>query len=113
MRDCVFITVDSFIECCQRVFFATEEYGAATFIIANAGLYFLFQEKLVGASGNRDYLEVQCLCRDNLETALSNLPLLLPPKRETVEALLLGVSALQTIPLQSDLIETHAHARVW
>jgi hypothetical protein len=34
------------------------------------------------------------MCRDNLETALAKLPLLLSPKRELVEALLLGVGLL-------------------
>ncbi|OIW32262.1 hypothetical protein CONLIGDRAFT_593417 [Coniochaeta ligniaria NRRL 30616] len=93
MRDCVFITVDGFIDYCRRVFFATEDYGTAIFIIVNAGLYFLFQEKFVmDGSTNRDYLEFHYLCRDNLETALATLPLLLPPKRETIEALLLGVT---------------------
>ncbi|KAB5572543.1 hypothetical protein GE09DRAFT_1170639 [Coniochaeta sp. 2T2.1] len=93
MRDCVFITVDSFTDYCRKVFFATEEYSTALFIIVNAGLYFLFQEKLVmDASAKKDYLEYHHLCRDNLETALASLPLIMPPKRETVEALLLGVT---------------------
>ena len=90
MRDCVFITVDSLTDYCRRVFFATEEYSTAVFIIVNAGLYFLFQEKVMNAS--TETLEYHHLCRDNLETALASLPLIMPPRRETVEALLLGVS---------------------
>jgi len=31
-------------------------------------------------------------CRDNLETALSSLPLLMPARMDTIKALLLGVS---------------------
>lgn len=93
MRYCVFITIRGFVDYCQRVFFATEEYSPTAFVIVNAGLYFLFQERSLLADGsvNKAYRDLQNLCRDNLETALANLPLLLPPKRETVEALLLGV----------------------
>jgi hypothetical protein len=93
VRDCVFITVDAFIEYCRRVFFATEEYGTAVFIIVNAGLYLLLEEKSVmGGTMKDEYHKYQCLCRDNLDTALATLPLLMPPRREMVEALLLGVS---------------------
>ncbi|KIX98689.1 uncharacterized protein Z520_05990 [Fonsecaea multimorphosa CBS 102226] len=90
---CTFLTVESFIEYCRRVYFATEDYGPATFIIVNAGLYYAFQEKSFRDEANsQEYREYHHLCRDNLETALANLPLLLPSNKETIEALLLGVT---------------------
>ncbi|OAG42549.1 hypothetical protein AYO21_03134 [Fonsecaea monophora] len=91
--NCSFITVDSFIESCRKVFFPTEDYSSAVFIIANAGLYYLFQEKSFTHEPNsQQYREYHHLCRDNLETALANLPLLLPCNKEIIEALLLGVT---------------------
>ena len=93
MMSCTFITVESFIETCRKVYFATEDYNIAIFIIVNAGLYYLFQEKSIMDEQRREeYLRYHYLCRDNLETALTSLPLLLPPTREMIEALLLGVS---------------------
>lgn len=61
--------------------------------VVNAGLYFLLQEKASLAEGARraQLLEYQSLCRDNLETALTNLPLLMPARKESIELLLLGV----------------------
>lgn len=95
MMSCAFITIEGFIESCRKVYFATEDYSIAVFIIVNAGLYYLFQEKSVtGESIREEYLKYHYLCRDNLETALANLQLLLPPKREMIEALLLGASFL-------------------
>ncbi|EXJ76568.1 uncharacterized protein A1O5_01076 [Cladophialophora psammophila CBS 110553] len=92
---CTFITVEAFIESCRKVYFATEDYSTAIFIIVNAGLYYIFQEKsFMDESESQDYLQYHYLCRDNLETALANLPLLLPPNKEIVEALLLGVTYL-------------------
>jgi hypothetical protein len=64
-----------------------------TWGIVNAGLYFLFQERASLAEDERrgPLLEYQSLCRDNLETALANLPLLMPARKESIEVLLLGV----------------------
>ncbi|KAJ4298382.1 hypothetical protein N0V88_003412 [Collariella sp. IMI 366227] len=89
---CTFIATDNFPERCSKVYFATEDYSLMTWGIVNAGLYFLFQERASLAQGAQrtQLLEYQCLCRDNLETALSSLPLLMPPRKESIEVLLLG-----------------------
>ena len=92
---CAFIAVEDFIESCRKVYFATEDFSVATFIIVNAGLYYLFQEKSVlDEARSAEFIEYHYLCRDNLETALSNLPLLMPPRMDTIEALMLGVRSL-------------------
>lgn len=94
MASAAFISVDDFVESCRKVFFATEDYSMETFIIVNAGLHQLFEEKSVtGDSTSEAFVKYHYLCRDNLETALANLPFFLHPKREMVEALLLGVSS--------------------
>ncbi|KAL2136551.1 hypothetical protein VTI74DRAFT_3096 [Chaetomium olivicolor] len=89
---CTFIATENFPERCSKVYFATEDFSLMTWGIVNAGLYFLFQEKASLAQGAQraQLLEYQRLCRDNLETALTNLPLLMPPRKESIEVLLLG-----------------------
>ncbi|KAK7419743.1 hypothetical protein QQX98_003115 [Neonectria punicea] len=93
ITSCSFINIKYFIECCRKVYFATEDYSIAVFVIVNAGLYYLFQEKSVADESQRGQcLEYHHLCRDNLETALSNWPLLHLPTKEMIEALLLGAT---------------------
>ncbi|KAK3501071.1 hypothetical protein B0T13DRAFT_447694 [Neurospora crassa] len=89
------IKIDDFVDCCRRVYFATEDYSLATFIVVNAGLFYLFQEKATRADEAHQaekLLEYRNLCRDNLETALMALPLFMPAKKESIEALLLAAS---------------------
>lgn len=90
---CTFIAADNFNDQCRKVYFATEDYSLMTWGVVNAGLYFLFQEKACLSEGTQraQFLEYQSLCRDNLETALTNLPLLMPARKESLEVLLLGV----------------------
>ncbi|KAK4124809.1 hypothetical protein N657DRAFT_712128 [Parathielavia appendiculata] len=89
---CTFIAAENFAERCSKVYFATDDYSLMTWGVVNAGLYFLLQEKASLAEGAQraQLLEYQSLCRDNLETALVNLPLLLPARKESIEVLLLG-----------------------
>ncbi|KAK6337457.1 hypothetical protein TWF730_002856 [Orbilia blumenaviensis] len=90
-----FVTVDDFVDVCRRIYFPTEDYNIAVFITVNSGLYYLFQDNTCSATedfSDEECLKYQTLCRDNLETALSNLPLLLPARKDMVEALILGVT---------------------
>ncbi|KUI54247.1 hypothetical protein VP1G_01645 [Cytospora mali] len=92
---CCFMAVENFAEACRRVYFALEDFSHATFIIVNAGLYYLFQEKSVMAESDdlvRQYTGYYELCRANLETGLANLKFFLGASMETIEALLLGAS---------------------
>lgn len=75
------------------MYFATEDYSLSTFIVVNAGLTYLFMEKAMTATDTKsaELLKYHYRCRDNLETALSNLPLLMPARLETIKALILGV----------------------
>jgi hypothetical protein len=103
---CTFIATENFAERCSRVYFATDDYSLMTWGVVNAGLYFLLQEKASLADGAQraQLLEYQSLCRDNLETALTNLPLLMPARKESIEVLLLGVCLVfpsPTLPRQS------------
>lgn len=92
---CCFMAVENFAEACRRVYFALDDFSQATFIIVNAGLYYLFQEKSVTAESDAavaEYTGYYELCRDNLETGLANLKFFLGASMETIEALLLGAS---------------------
>ncbi|KXX75460.1 Protein STB5 [Madurella mycetomatis] len=89
---CTFAVADSFTERCRKVYFAPDDYSLMAWGVVNAGLYFLFQEKAIITEGAQrtQMLEYQALCRDNLETALTNLPLLMPARRDSIEVLVLG-----------------------
>ncbi|TLD18503.1 hypothetical protein PspLS_10185 [Pyricularia sp. CBS 133598] len=97
---CSFLGVDEFTEHCRRVYFATEDYSQADYIITVAGLFYVFEERAFstsdygggGAHSNEDYQRYYDMCRVNLEAALSQFNLLQPAKRENVEALLLGTT---------------------
>ncbi|PLB51963.1 fungal-specific transcription factor domain protein [Aspergillus steynii IBT 23096] len=90
---CPFVPPDRLIEKCKEVYFATEEYSDATFIVVNGGLFYVFSEYsyTVKDDETRDnYRKYLKLCHANLETALANLSLLMPARMESVEALTLG-----------------------
>ncbi|KIW15211.1 hypothetical protein PV08_05256 [Exophiala spinifera] len=95
---CAYGNVDYFTDQCRSVYFATDTFSQATFVIVNAGLYFILQEKMMLArhSDNGDsissYQAHLNICRDNLETVLAHLNLLLPAQRENVIALVMGAS---------------------
>lgn len=94
---CSFIGVEEFTEHCRRVYFATEDYSQASFIITVAGLFYILQERACTEQERdpalaADYQRYEAMCRDSLETVLAHFSLIQPAKRENVEALLLGSS---------------------
>ncbi|KAF7551908.1 hypothetical protein G7Z17_g4686 [Cylindrodendrum hubeiense] len=73
-----FFPLEYFSDICLRIYFS-EDFSAADFIIANAGLQQLFLEHSLSTSADKTKtLEHMQMCRANLETALINLPLHLP-----------------------------------
>ncbi|KAK4175193.1 hypothetical protein QBC36DRAFT_347322 [Triangularia setosa] len=69
--------IEDFNDVCRRIYFATEDYSL---------------ERGAASEGDRQLqlFEASFLCRDNIETALTSLPLLLPQRRESVELLILA-----------------------
>ena len=62
--------------------------------MVNAGLYYLFLEELEANNDELrlvDYRSYVEMCRGNLEAGLANLSMFPLPKKENIEALLLGV----------------------
>lgn len=93
-----FMAADDFIDYCRRVYFSTEDFTLMTFIIVNGGLLYVLEEKAILTRSERALEELWVyhrICRDNMETALAHVTLILPARKETIEALLVGVS--QTI----------------
>ena len=72
------------------MYFAVDDYSEVDLILANGYLSYIFSEHVV-VSGLQDYGGYCRLCRKNLDSALSRLPLLLPPSMEVIAALTLGV----------------------
>ncbi|EGU73781.1 hypothetical protein FOXB_15689 [Fusarium oxysporum f. sp. conglutinans Fo5176] len=90
---CCFRSIESFTELCLKVYFTYGNFSQADFIIVNVGLYYIFLECSFINSDDatrNEYRTHARLCQCNLETALSNLSLILPRTYEVVEALLLG-----------------------
>ncbi|KAH6884074.1 hypothetical protein B0T10DRAFT_531324 [Thelonectria olida] len=90
---CYFVGVADFSGLCRMVYFPTEDFSDSTFIIVNAGLYYMFLEQHSFAQDKatkEEYEPYIQICRINLETALANMSLFVSTKIETVQALLLG-----------------------
>ncbi|KAI6771849.1 hypothetical protein HG531_009474 [Fusarium graminearum] len=91
---CYFVGISDFSNLCRMVYFPTEDFTDATFIIVNAGLYYLFLEQHSLTTDNKALKEEFALhlhtSRVNLETGLANMSLFMSVKIETVQALLLG-----------------------
>ncbi|SCN82563.1 uncharacterized protein FFB20_06822 [Fusarium fujikuroi] len=89
----LFISKDRLIDCCREIYFAVDNFSLPTFLIANATLRYLFQEKAQASQDplfRDEYRKLSQLCRDNLETAMNKFRVLAPPSLENVEAFLLG-----------------------
>jgi hypothetical protein len=89
--------VDYFTEKCREVYFCTDDYSDAAFVISNFGIYSIFYE--LGSTDpdpnlREEYLSYIEMCRNNLETALANLNILMPATQESIKALAVGVSLL-------------------
>lgn len=96
---CIFIPVDRFTEYCRQIYFATEEFNLATFIVVCGGLYYAFggralvPEEFDDPNARDEWLQkYRNMCADNLVAALASLSLFMPANAVNIEALLLGVS---------------------
>ncbi|KAI1049583.1 hypothetical protein LB505_008093 [Fusarium chuoi] len=70
----LFISRDRLIDCCREIYFAVDNFSLPTFLIANATLRYLFQEKAQASQDplfREEYRRLSQLCRDNLETAMN------------------------------------------
>lgn len=91
-----FVSADYFVEKCRDVYFATEDYSDATWIIVNGGLFHIFLDYSYTVKANEarsEHQEYLQICQNNLETGLANLNLLMSATDESIEALTLGVSS--------------------
>lgn len=84
------LPLQNFTDICRRVYFAVDYYNEIDFILANGYLHIIFTQHFIG-SGLNNYQRHGQLCWENMERAVSQLPLLLPASMETIAALVLGV----------------------
>ncbi|KAL2846076.1 hypothetical protein BJX68DRAFT_129594 [Aspergillus pseudodeflectus] len=92
---CPFIPFDRLTEKCREVYFATEDYSDATFIVANGGLYQLFGAASFMSEDpavQEEYQRYVAMCKGNLDKTLANLHLLMPATPDSIEALTMGAS---------------------
>lgn len=93
----LFFPIDNLADLSLGVYFS-QEYSETDFVTVNVGLHYLFQaySSQVAESEREKCLQFANMCRDNIDTGLSNLPLYLPSTAGTVVALLCGVSVTET-----------------
>ena len=99
------MTVDEFTEYCKVVYLAVHDFSPCLFIVVNTGLFYLFLENFEekGDDGMKDeYRRYVEMCKVNLETGLANLSMFPLPKKENIEALLMGVSFPAPLPATAD-----------
>ncbi|KAK2593570.1 hypothetical protein QQS21_008745 [Conoideocrella luteorostrata] len=105
---CSLVGLPDFTALCRKVYFATEEFSDATFIIVNAMLYNLFMEQnslATDPTARDEYHTYMQQSQVNLETALANTHLFLATRVENVQALLLG--ALYAIDVSRPSVAWH------
>ncbi|KAM0509676.1 hypothetical protein ACHAPB_001025 [Verticillium nonalfalfae] len=107
-KACSFLDIDDLSELCRKVYFCTDTFSHPCFVIVVGSLYYLFMEQSFLAKGNASRAEFQLyqrMCQVNLETALASLPLMLPAKTESIEALL--VATLYSIDVSKTSLAWH------
>ncbi|GLA32115.1 hypothetical protein AnigIFM63604_009601 [Aspergillus niger] len=88
-----FLSTPRLVEKCRQVYFSTEDYSDATFIVVNGALLYLISDVVAitkDSQTREEYDKYLNLCLVNLETALGSLSLLMPANDENIEALALG-----------------------
>ncbi|GKZ67651.1 hypothetical protein AnigIFM50267_002137 [Aspergillus niger] len=88
-----FLSTPRLVEKCRQVYFSTEDYSDATFIVVNGALLYLISDVVAITKDSKtreEYDKYLNLCLVNLETALGSLSLLMPANDENIEALALG-----------------------
>lgn len=92
-----FLPMDNLADLSLGVYFS-QEYSETDFVTVNVGLHYLFQaySSLVTETDREKFLHYADICRNNVDTGLSILPLYLLPTAGTITALLCGVSFTKT-----------------
>lgn len=89
--------MDNLADLSLGVYFS-QDYSETDFVTVNVGLHYLFHaySSMVRETEREQFLQYADMCRNNVDTGLSILPLYLPPTSGTITALLCGVSFIQT-----------------
>lgn len=110
------LDIDTMVSCCQKVYFATEPYSIATFILVNISLIWLLRDftKSVKPENQIDTTELkryQAYLPENIDIAIQKLPLIIAPSTENISALLLASALAIESSIQApawDLLSTAA-----
>ncbi|KAK4442606.1 hypothetical protein QBC34DRAFT_312772, partial [Podospora aff. communis PSN243] len=92
---CPYLDADSFAEFCRRVYFPTEDYSAAAFVIVNGALFYLLDEKLAvraltSPEAMTEARKYKAMCEQNVCSAFSDINPFWPATKENLKALLMG-----------------------
>lgn len=90
------LTIETFTELCQKIYFPADEYGISVWIVVHCGLFYLFyhcDEPLRSHLGMTETAIEDCRkkCVFNAESAIQRLRLCTDPTLDNSEALILAV----------------------
>lgn len=91
------MSLEAFTALCQKVYFPADEYSIHTWILVNAGLFFLFRDgdgdlnEQLGISSEELQANVK-ICKTNVDTAIGCLRITVEPSLEACQAIILGAS---------------------
>lgn len=90
-----FFQLNNLADLSLGIYFSRER-PETDFVTVNFGLHYLFQAyaSQVVEAEREECLRFATMCRNNIDTGLSNLPLYLSPTAGTIVALLCGVSCI-------------------
>lgn len=90
----------SFSDLCLQAYLS-EETSLYDFISVNAGLYSLFRDYACTAQLSHDEkqrnMQYASVCRDNLETAMTNIPIQPPASADVIAALLFAAGSTSPV----------------
>lgn len=97
-----FLPMDNLADLSLGVYFS-QDYSEIDFVTVNICLHYVFHaySSMVIETEREKWLQFADMCRNNIDTGLSILPLYLPPTTGAITALLCGVSFLETDELPS------------
>ena len=84
-----------FTEYCRRIYFSTEDFSPAIFVIVNGGLCYVMFDKILNGgsvSAMAEWQQYKTMCEENLMATLGDINPFLAATKENLEALLLAVS---------------------
>lgn len=116
---CSSIGLDDIEAVCSQAYDHLDNISSVEFVLVSSLVYYVFEESCMLALAPELIAEYQThaqLCKENIDTGLANLPLLLPSTVQNVQGLLLGVGFPLFVPrllLRVILLYLLSFSNIW